>query len=57
MEGYYCGQFDAYFVEGEWLEGKCCTAPTKDCYFNCWERPDIPCKDCKYEEGCEDKIG
>lgn len=49
----YCDTFDAYYMEDKWLERKCCTKPNDDCFFRCWERPDVPCVDCKYELECE----
>jgi hypothetical protein len=49
----YCYIFDAYYREDKWLESKCCEGPNDDCMFNCWERPDIPCVNCKYKQECK----
>jgi hypothetical protein len=45
--------FDAYYTGDKWLEVKCCEGPNDDCMFNCWERPDVPCVNCKYKQECE----
>ncbi|MGL5380213.1 hypothetical protein [Clostridium sp.] len=50
----YCSIHDAYFTKDRWLELKCCSEPNFNCRNKCFERPDIPCVNCKVEKNCPD---
>lgn len=55
LDKQYCHIYDAYYNKSEWLEKQRCKTKeeSKDCYFNCWERPAIPYINCKHENICK----